>query len=76
MATAYVLLNTAIGSENNVLKALRKVEGVKEAFGLQGVYDVIAKVRAENMEQLNQIVNEGLQLSQVYSKLTIVLTET
>jgi hypothetical protein len=34
MPMAYVLLNTEIGSELNVLEALKKVEGVKEVHNL------------------------------------------
>jgi len=39
MATAYILLNTEIGAEKQVLKALKKIEGVEEAHHLWGVYD-------------------------------------
>ena len=52
MPTAYVLLNTEIGAENQVLKALKKIEGVEEAHHLWGVYDIIANVKADNMEKL------------------------
>ena len=37
MPTAYVLINTEIGFEFNVLEALKKVEGVEEAHNLWGV---------------------------------------
>jgi DNA-binding Lrp family transcriptional regulator len=53
MPKAYVLLNTEIGSELNVLEALKKVEGVEEAHNLWGVYDIVASVRAETMDKLS-----------------------
>jgi hypothetical protein len=34
MLTAYVLLNTEIGAERQVLKALKKIDGVEEAHNL------------------------------------------
>ena len=47
MPVAYLLLNTEIGAENQVLNALRKIEGVKEAHNLWGVYDIIANIKAD-----------------------------
>jgi DNA-binding Lrp family transcriptional regulator len=76
MPMAYVLLNTEIGSERDVLQAVKGVEGVQEAFNLWGIYDIIARVRADTMDKLMQIVNDKLQLNKVHSKLTVVVTET
>ncbi|MEM2905906.1 MAG: hypothetical protein QW057_08640 [Candidatus Bathyarchaeia archaeon] len=41
---AFVLINAEIGEEVEVLKALRKLENVKEAYLIYGVYDIIARV--------------------------------
>ena len=76
MPSAYVLLNTEIGSERDVLQAVKGVEGVQEAFTLWGVYDIIARVKADSSEKLTNIVNNKLQLNKVHSKLTVVVTET
>jgi DNA-binding Lrp family transcriptional regulator len=56
MIAALVLINVEMGSEGEVLKALRKMDGVVEAFAVYGNYDVVAKVQAESLEKLNQIV--------------------
>jgi DNA-binding Lrp family transcriptional regulator len=72
---AYVLLNTEIGSEREVLYAIKGIEGVQEAFGLWGIYDIIARVKAESLDKLNQIIGEKLQVIKVLSKLTVVVTE-
>ena len=53
---AFVLVNVQIGSEREVLEALKKVEGVEEAYVVYGVYDIVAKVKAENMDELKGIV--------------------
>ncbi|MEM2028879.1 MAG: Lrp/AsnC ligand binding domain-containing protein, partial [Candidatus Bathyarchaeia archaeon] len=52
MPIAFVLINAEIGSEGEVLNELKKVEGVEEAYSVYGVYDIVAKVRAESMEKL------------------------
>jgi len=36
MPSAYILLNTEIGAENQVLNAIKKIEGVEEAHNLCG----------------------------------------
>ena len=56
MVTALVLINVEMGLEGEVLKALRKMDGVIEAFAVYGNYDVIAKIQVESLEKLNQIV--------------------
>jgi len=76
MPTAYVLLNTEIGAENDVLKALKEIDGVKEAYNLWGVYDLIANVSAENMEKLKFIITARIEkIEKINSKLTMVITE-
>ena len=63
-ATAYVLLNTEIGSEKQVLKALKKIEGVEEAHSLWGVYDIIANIKAENIDKLKDIITKNRENQQ------------
>ena len=56
MPKAFVLINTEIGSEADVLKDLKKVEGITEAYAVYGVYDIVARVRADAMDKLKEIV--------------------
>jgi DNA-binding Lrp family transcriptional regulator len=73
---AYILINTEIGSEREVLSKLRKTAGVEEAFGLMGVYDIIARVRTNSTDELNRLINRKFSMNKVHSKLTVVVTET
>jgi DNA-binding Lrp family transcriptional regulator len=76
MPTAYILVNTEIGAEKQVLKALKKVEGVQEAHSLWGVYDIIASVKAESMEELKYIITNQIEkISRITSKLTMLTNE-
>ena len=52
MPTAFVLINTEIGSEEEVATELRKLEHVKESYVVYGVYDIVARVEAETMDRL------------------------
>lgn len=76
MPTAYVLLNTEIGAEAEVVQELKKLEGVESAYNLWGVYDVIASVKADSMEGLSEIVNRKIErIHKVHSKLTMIVSE-
>lgn len=77
MPTAFVLLNTEIGAEAEVVRELKKVEGVESAFNLWGVYDVIASVKAESMGVLSDIINRKIEkIRKIHSKLTMIVSET
>ena len=76
MRSAYILLNTEIGAENQVLKALKKIEGVEEAHNLWGVYDIIANIKADSADKLKYIMTEKIQkIGRISSKLTMVVSE-
>jgi len=77
MPMAFVLINAEIGSEEEVLKELNKVEGVVEAFVVYGVYDVVAKIRADTMDKLKDVVTWHVRrLNKVRSTLTMIVVET
>ena len=76
MPTAYILLNTEIGAETEVELALKEIVGVGEVHNLWGVYDLIANVKAESIEELKGIItNEIEKIRKINSKLTMVIAE-
>jgi len=76
MPMAFVLINTEIGSENAVLAELKKIDAVKESYMVYGVYDVVAKVAADTMEKLKEIVTWNVRrLDKVRSTLTMIVIE-
>jgi DNA-binding Lrp family transcriptional regulator len=73
---AFVLINAEIGSEEEVLKELKKVEGVVEAFVVYGVYDVVAKIKSDTMDKLKDLVTWHVRrLNKVRSTLTMIVVE-
>ncbi|MFP3229376.1 MAG: Lrp/AsnC ligand binding domain-containing protein, partial [Nitrososphaeria archaeon] len=50
MAKAFVLINTDTGTEEEVLRELRRIPNVTEAYVIYGVYDLVAKVEADSVE--------------------------
>jgi len=73
---AFVLINSEIGSEGEVLRELKKMDGVKEVYTVYGVYDVIAKVEASSMDKLKDIITWRIRkLEKVRSTLTMIVIE-
>jgi DNA-binding Lrp family transcriptional regulator len=76
MPRAFVLINVESGFEDNVLRELKAVPGVEEAYFSYGVYDIITKIKAETMEQLKDMVTKKVRaLSKVRSTLTLIMME-
>jgi DNA-binding Lrp family transcriptional regulator len=76
MPLSYVLMNVELGSEEKVLQEVRKVPNVKECHRVYGVYDMIAKVEADSMDKLKEIVTWKIRrLDGVRSTLTTVVME-
>ena len=73
MATAYIILNSEIGFEKDVLEALKDIPDVREAFRLYGVYDIIIKIEADTREDLNNLMNEIRQMVKVRSTLMMII---
>jgi DNA-binding Lrp family transcriptional regulator len=75
MPTAFILLNTEIGAEREVLEKLRATDGVQEAYSLLGIYDIIARIKTDTPEKLTKVLNEKFDIGKVHSKLTIIASE-
>lgn len=74
MPMAFVFMNIDAGGEDEVLKQLRTIENVKEAHAVYGVYDIVAKIEAETMDKLKEIVTWKVRrLEKVRSTLTTIV---
>jgi len=76
MPTAFVLINTELGSETDVLKNLKKVGGVEEAHAAYGTYDIVVRVKAETMDRLKDTVSSHIRkVKNVRATLTLMSSE-
>lgn len=74
MATAFVLINAEISSESEVLKDLTAIPEVQEAHMVYGVYDIIARVETETMQDLKDTISWKIRrLDKVRSTLTMIV---
>jgi DNA-binding Lrp family transcriptional regulator len=59
MVEAIVLVQ--VGASSAVVQAVGEVGGVTEAYVVSGPYDVIARVEADGLDQLGQLVVSNIQ---------------
>jgi uncharacterized protein with GYD domain len=75
MAEAYVLINCDLGTEENVIKELKSIQGVSEVMGVFGVYDVIARVTSDSESGIKKVISRVRSMGSVKSSLTMMVVE-
>jgi DNA-binding Lrp family transcriptional regulator len=76
MPTAYVLINCDLGSEDDIIKELRKLPEIVEVSGVFGVYDIIVRIRSDSMDKLREVVTWNVRrIDKVRSTLTMMVIE-
>lgn len=76
MSLAYILINSEIGKEQEVLDQLKAIPNLVEAHIVYGIYDIIAKVQAEDMTAIKQVVTDSLKsLTNIRSTMTLICVE-
>jgi len=76
MPTAFVLINAELGKEEGILKELRSISSCKEAHFVYGVYDIIAKVQADALDKVKDIITWKIRrLDKIRSTLTMIAIE-
>ena len=59
-AKAFVLMETVIGKNKEVVDALRQLKGVKSADTVTGPYDVIAIIEGETLSDISDLVTDKI----------------
>ena len=77
MPQAFMLINSEMGVEDELLKELKRMENVREAYSVCGVYDIVVKVEADTMEELKEVAtSKTRRLDKVRSTLTMIVMES
>jgi len=61
MNIAYVLVQSTIGHEMEVLGDLLKIQFVKEAKGTFGYYDILVKIEANSEKEVENIITKKIR---------------
>ncbi len=55
-AKAFVLIETMVGRNKEVVSALKKLEGMESVYTVTGPYDVIATIEGETLNDIGDLV--------------------
>ena len=73
MATAYILINCELGSEESIIQKLKNITGISEVSGTFGAYDVLAKIESPTAETVREIITWKIRkVNQIRSTLTLM----
>ncbi len=73
MVVAFILINSEINAEDEVLKNLKELPEVEFVYLVFGIYDIIAKVNAEDMSDLkNRILKNLRKIGNIRSSITMI----
>lgn len=75
MTLAFVLLNCDIGTVKAVLGDMRAISGVSEAMSVSGIYDIVAKLRADSNDGITRILRRFHVMGHVRSCSTMIVAE-
>jgi DNA-binding Lrp family transcriptional regulator len=79
--TAYVLLNSDLGSDESIISKVKEIldneENIKyEVQGVYGVYDIVLKISSGNTENLRSVItNKIRKIDKVQSTLTMMVIQ-
>jgi len=78
--TAYVLLNSDLGSDESIIDEVKKIlveeDVTYEIQGVYGVYDIVLKLSSNDAEKLRGIItNKVRKISKIQSTLTMMVIE-
>ena len=61
LVKALVFVNTEPGREKEMLQKLRETKGIKEAYVLFGVYDMVAVIEVDTVESVKEVVYANIR---------------
>jgi len=74
MTKAFVAIHCETGKENQVIRSIMEIKDVKEVIGVLGLYDVIAKIEAQDSVILEQIITKYVRkVPHVLTTMTLIV---
>lgn len=62
MELSFVLVKSKMGHEMDVMNDILKIDGVKEATGTFGHFDIFVKVQAPTRSELDKIITKKIRI--------------
>jgi hypothetical protein len=76
MTSAFLLINCDFPFSEDVINELGKIPEIVDVYRLHGMYDIIARVKSDTEEELNDVVKTRIRkIDKVKSTITMIIAE-
>ena len=76
MTLAFVLIRVESGKEPEVIQELLEINEVIEPYLIYGIYDIVARVKVGNLEELENVIDKKIRkIQNVSSTYTLITTQ-
>lgn len=81
MPIAFILLNSDLGSDQEIITKIKEILAVEKGLkydvqGVYGIYDIVVKIESENADHLRSVItNKIRKIDKVQSTLTMMVIE-
>jgi DNA-binding Lrp family transcriptional regulator len=69
---AYFMAIVKKGTEHEVAEKLQKLGGVADAIVTYGLYDIVVRIEAQNLGQLDSLITEMRRIEEILQTTTLV----
>lgn len=69
---AYVVATVKRGTEHKAAEKIRKMKGVTEALVTYGLYDLVIRIEAKSLGNLDKVVTDIRQIEEIDQTSTLV----
>ena len=77
LISAFVLAKLVAGKDREVLKEIGTIDGVEKATATYGIYDLVAEVSFESIDELDRFVFDKVRkIPHVKETVTVICSET
>jgi DNA-binding Lrp family transcriptional regulator len=74
MTSAFLLINSEFLFAEEVMNKLKEMPEIVDIYIVQGLYDIIAKVKLNTEEELKELVSEGIRkVDKVTGTVTVII---
>jgi DNA-binding Lrp family transcriptional regulator len=74
MNKAFIAIHCETGKESPIIRKLMEIKGVSEVTGTLGLYDIIAKVEAQDSKELESIITTKIRrIPNVLTTMTLMV---
>ena len=76
MTSAFLLINSEFLFTEEVMNKLKEIPEIVDIYIVQGLYDIIAKVKLNTEEELKELVSERIRkVDKITGTITVIIAE-